>query len=179
MGLEKHQDEVALVRVAQGRDLPGAVVTSQRDHPGLERHRSSPQRLGSEQDRRGAVGGRHRGRPARAPLHPRRPHGQDLRLLVEPERAVGDLLGERGQHHAGVADGREHLQRRRGRGQLERAREQLRRNSKTKHNTCYRKINDINTIYTYITQYKLLIFEFFFSSCVKKSLSIFFYAKKF
>ncbi len=123
MGSEKHQDEVALVRVAQGRNLPGAVVAPQRDNPGLERHRSSPQRLGLEQDRRGTIGRRYRGRPTGTPLHSRRSHGQDLRLLVEPERAVGDLLGQRGQHHASVADGREHLQRRRGRGQLKRTRE--------------------------------------------------------
>jgi WD40 repeat protein len=46
------------------------------------------------------------------PVHSRRTHGEDLRLLVEPERAVGHLLRFRGQHHASLADGGKHLQRR-------------------------------------------------------------------
>lgn len=57
--------------------------------------------MGPVQDRRGAVGGGRGGRPARAAVHPRRPHGQDLRLLLEPQRALGHLLRLRGQHHAG------------------------------------------------------------------------------
>ena len=42
-----------------------------------------------------------RGRPSRAAVHPRRPHGQDLRLQLEPQRPLGHLFRQRGQHHAG------------------------------------------------------------------------------
>jgi hypothetical protein len=57
--------------------------------------------VGSVEDRRGADGGGRGGRPSRAALHPRRAHRQDLRLLLEPQRALGHLLRLRGQHHAG------------------------------------------------------------------------------
>lgn len=39
-------------------------------------------------------------------VHPRRTHGEDLRLLLEPQRAVGHLLCIRGQHHASLANGK-------------------------------------------------------------------------
>lgn len=39
MGPAEPKAEAALVRVAQGRDLPGAVVAAQRDHPRQQRHR--------------------------------------------------------------------------------------------------------------------------------------------
>ena len=38
-------------------------------------------------------------------VHPRRPHSQDLRLLLEPQWTLGHLLRVRGQHHASLADG--------------------------------------------------------------------------
>lgn len=38
MGPPQSEVEAALVRVAQGRDLPGAVVAAQRDHPRQQRH---------------------------------------------------------------------------------------------------------------------------------------------
>ena len=44
---------------------------------------------------------------------------------MEPQRAMGDMLCIGGQHNASLADGREHLQRRRGWSQSEWARRQL------------------------------------------------------
>lgn len=40
VGPAQPEAEVALVRVAQGRDFPGAVVAAQRDYPGQQWHRS-------------------------------------------------------------------------------------------------------------------------------------------
>ena len=54
VGPAQPQAEAALLRVAQGRDLPGAVVAAQRDHPRLLRHRPQAPRLGPLQDRGGA-----------------------------------------------------------------------------------------------------------------------------
>ena len=44
---------------------------------------------------------------------------------MEPQRAMGDLLCIRGQHNASLADGGEHLQRRRGWSQSQWAGRQL------------------------------------------------------
>ena len=65
MGPAQPEAEAALVRVAQGRDLPGAVVPAQRDHPGQLGHRPPPPHLGPEQDWRGADARGCRGRAAR------------------------------------------------------------------------------------------------------------------
>lgn len=40
VGPAQPEAKAAFVRVAQGRDLPGAVVAAQRDHPRQQRHRS-------------------------------------------------------------------------------------------------------------------------------------------
>lgn len=39
-------------------------------------------------------------------VHTWRPHSQDLRLLVEPQRALGHLFSVRGQHYASLANGK-------------------------------------------------------------------------
>lgn len=51
------------------------------------------------------LSGDHLSRSVSPSVHPRRAHGQDLGLLLEPQRAVGHLLRVGGQHHASVADG--------------------------------------------------------------------------
>lgn len=43
-------------------------------------------------------------------VHSCRTYSQDLRLYLEPQRALGGLQRLRGQHPSGVADGREYLQ---------------------------------------------------------------------
>lgn len=40
-------------------------------------------------------------------VYPWRPHSQDLRLLLEPQRALGHLLGVGGQHYASLANGKQ------------------------------------------------------------------------
>lgn len=65
------------------------------------------------QDRRGADTRGCGGRAAGAALHPWRAHEQGLGLLVEPLGGVGGGQRRRGQHPPGLADGREHLPRRR------------------------------------------------------------------
>src|SRR4051812_40621208 len=71
LGPAQSEVEAALLRVAQGRDLPGAVVAAQRDDPRFKWNRSPTEHLGPEQDWRGADPRGCGGRAAGAPLHSR------------------------------------------------------------------------------------------------------------
>ena len=105
---ESHKDEIFQVsqclfkeKVRLCNSFPGAMVSPQRDDPGQLGHGPQVARVGPRQDRGGAERRGCRGRTSRAPLHPRRPHLQDLRLLMEPNWRLGYLLRLGGQYHAG------------------------------------------------------------------------------
>ena len=89
------------------------MVPSQWDNFGVKRNRPTTPCLGSLKDwwrteRRGCWRW-----SSWASLHPWWPHRQDFWLFLESQWSMGDLLGEWGQYHAGMANGRKYLQWRR------------------------------------------------------------------
>ena len=89
------------------------MVPSQWDNFGVKRNRPTTPCLGSLKDRwRAECRGCWRW-SSWASLHSWWSHRQDFWLFLESQWSMGDLLGEWGQYHAGMANGRKYLQWRR------------------------------------------------------------------